>query len=216
MRILIADDQELVREGVRVLIEREQPGWKISGEAANGKDAIDLARKLKPDAIILDLKLPGIDGLEAVRQIRQAVPETEILVLSALESEELIAQIFESGAKGYVRKAEAGRWLVPALRSLQKHKTFLTKEVSAALLSRFLTPDPGAGKNSGFTERLTRREREIVRLLAEGKSNKEVAQALGISVRTGETHRAAVMRKLRLKSLADVVRYAIRNGIVSA
>jgi DNA-binding NarL/FixJ family response regulator len=215
MRILIADDQEIVREGVRVLVERE-PGWKISGEAANGRDVIDLARKLKPDAIILDLKLPASDGLEAVRQIRRAVPETEILVLSALESEDLIEQVFESGAKGYVRKAEAGRWLIPALRSLQKHKTFLTTEVSTALLSRFLTPGPGTEKNSGFTERLTMREREIVRLLAEGKSNKEVAQALGISVRTGETHRAAVMRKLRLKSLADVVRYAIRNGIVSA
>jgi DNA-binding NarL/FixJ family response regulator len=214
MRILIADDQEIVREGVRVLVERE-PGWKISGQAANGRDAIDLARKLKPDAVILDLKLPEIDGLEAVRQIKRAVPETEILVLSELESEDLIEQVFESGAKGYVRKAEAGRWLIPALRSLQKHKTFLTTEVSASLLSRFLTPG-AAGNNSGFTERLTMREREIVRLLAEGKSNKEVAFALGISVRTGETHRAAVMRKLRLKSLADVVRYAIRNGIVSA
>lgn len=215
MRILIADDHEIVREGVRVMVERE-PGWEVCGVAENGREAVDLARKLKPDAMILDLKLAEVDGLEAVKQIKQAVPETEILVLSALESEDLIEQAFESGAKSYVRKAEAGRFLVPALKSLQNHKTFLTDGVSAVLLSRFLTPGAGTKKNSRVSERLTAREREIVRLVAEGKSNRETALALGISVRTSETHRAAVMRKLRLNSLADVVRYAIRSGIVDA
>lgn len=215
MRILIADDQEIVREGVRVMVERE-PGWEVCGVAENGRNAIDLAKKLKPDAMILDLKLAEFDGLEGVRQIRQAVPETEILVLSALESEDLIEQAFESGAKGYLQKAQAGRWLVPALRSLGNHKTFLTDEVSAMLLSRFLAPSAGTEKISRVSERLTAREREIVRLVAEGKSNRETALALGISIRTSESHRAAAMRKLRLKSLADVIRYAIRNGIVDA
>ncbi len=215
MRILIADDHEIVREGVRVIVERES-GWAVCGMAENGREAVDLAKELKPDAIVLDLKMAELDGLEAVKQIKRAVPETEILVLSAHESEDLVEQIFESGAKSYVRKAEAGHLLVPALKSLQNHKTFLTDEVSAVLFSRFLTNGTGRKKNSRVTEKLTAREREIVRLLAEGKSNRETALALGISIRTSETHRAAVMRKLRLNSLADVVRYAIRNGIVDA
>lgn len=215
MRILIADDHEIVREGLRVIIERER-GWKVCGVAENGREAVDLAQELKPDAIILDLKMPKLDGLEAVKQIKRAIPETEILVVSAIASEDLIEQVFESGAKGYVRKEEAGRLLVSALKSLQDHKTFLTDDVSALLFSRLLTSGPGKRKNPAASEKLTAREREIVRLLAEGKSNKEIASTLGISIRTGETHRAAVMRKLRLKSTADVVRYAIRNGIIDA
>ena len=213
MRILIADDHEIVREGVRVMVERE-PGWEVCGVAENGREAVDLAKKLKPDAMILDLKMPELDGLEAVKQIKRAVPETEILVLSALESEDLIEQAFESGAKSYVRKAEAGRFLVPALKSLQNHKTFLTDEASAILFSPLLTNGEGKRKKSRVSKKLTALERKIVRLLAEGKSNKEVAEALGRSIRTAENHRATVMRKLGVDSFADLVRYAIRNGIV--
>ena len=213
MRILIADDREIVREGLRVMVERER-GWEVCGVAENGREAVDLAQKLKPDAIILDLKVPELAGLEAMKQIKRAIPETEILVLSGRESEDLIEQVFEAGAKAYLRKAEAGRLLVPALKSLQDHKTFLPNEVSAPLFSRLLTSGPGKRKNPSANEKLTERETEIVRLLAEGKSNKEIASALGISIRTGETHRAAVMRKLRLNALADVVRYAIRNGMI--
>lgn len=209
MRILIAEDDQIVREGLRVMVERE-PGWEVCGVAENGGEALGLARELKPDASILGLKLK-LDGVDVVQQIKQVSPETEILVLGRNESEELIEQFFESGAKGYVRKAEAGRLLVPALKSLENHKTFLPDDLSAPLFSRLLTNGPGK-----TNERLTPREREIVRLLAEGKSNKEIASALGISIRTGETHRAAVMRKLRLNSLAGVVRYAIRNGIIDS
>lgn len=215
MRILIADDHEIVRDGLRVMVDREQ-GWEVCGVAENGREAVDLAQKLKPDAIILSLKMPKLDGLEAVKQIKRAIPETEILMLSANESEDLIEQVFESGAKAYVRKEDAGRLLVPALKSLQNHKPFLTDEVSALLFSRILTSGPGKRNIPSANEKLTPREREIVRLLAEGKSNKEIASALGISIRTGETHRASVMRKLRLNALADVVRYAIRNGLAAA
>jgi DNA-binding NarL/FixJ family response regulator len=215
MPILIADAQEIEREGIRAMVERETD-WEVCGVAENGPAAVARATELKPDAIILDLKIPGLDGLEAVKRIKRAVPKTEILVLSAHESEDLIEQIFESGAKGCVRKAGAGRWLVPALRSLQVHQPFLTDETSAMLFSRFLNTDAGRKKNPDSKARFTAREREIVRLFAEGKSNKESAVALGISVRTSESHRAAVMRKLRLRSLADVVRYAIRNDIVDA
>lgn len=214
-RILIVDDHEIVREGVRVIIERE-PGWKVCGVAENGRAAVDLVLKLKPDAIVLDLKMSDLDGIEAMKQIKRAVPETEILVLSAHESEELIEQVFEAGAKSFVRKADADRFLVPALKSILDHKTFLTEGVSAMLLSRVFNVGTGRTKRSRAMEKLTAREREIVRLLAEGKSNREIALALDISVRTGETHRAAVMRKLGLRSLADVVRYAVRNGIVDA
>jgi two-component system response regulator NreC len=214
-RILIADDHEIVREGVRVIIERE-PGWEVCGVAENGRAAVDLVLKLKPDAIVLDLKMPDLDGIEAIKQIKRAVPETEILVLSAYESEELIDQVFESGAKSFVRKADAGRFLVPALKSILDHKTFLTEEVSALILSRVFNVGTGRKKRSRAMEKLTAREREIVRLLAEGKSNREIALALDISVRTGEAHRATIMWKLGLRSLAEVVRYAIRNGIVDA
>lgn len=215
MRILIADDDQIVREGARVLIERE-PGWEVCGETEDEKEALDLATKLKPDAIILDLKIPEREGLETVKQIRRTIPETEVLVLSARESEELIERVFESGAKGYVRKGEAGRLLVPALKSLQNHKAFLSDDVSAVLFSRFLTTGAKKKKEPRASEKLSARESEIVRHLATGKSNKEIALALGISVRTCETHRAAVMRKLQLSSLADVVRYAIRKGIIDA
>lgn len=215
MRILIADNHEIVREGLRVMVERERD-WEVCGVAENGREAVDLAQKLKPDAIILDLKMPELAGLEAMKQIKRAIPETEILVLSGSESQDLIEQVFEAGARAYVRKAEAGRLLVPALKSLQNHKTFLPNEVSSPLFSRLLASGPGKRKNPSANEKLTEREREIVRLLAEGKNNKEIASALGISIRTAETHRAAVMRKLRVKALAGLVRYAIRNGMIDA
>ena len=215
MRIQVADDQEIVREGVRAVVERQR-GWEVCGQARSGKESVKLARKLKPDAVLLDMKMREIDGLAAVKQIKRAVPKTEILVLGTHESEDLIQQVFEAGAKSYVRKAEAGRLLVPALKSLQNHKTFLTDEVSAVLFSRFLAGGGRKKNDSRASEKLTARQREIVRLLAAGKTNKEVALALGISIRTCEAHRAAVMRNLRLHSLAEIVRYAIRNGIVDA
>ena len=214
LRILIADDHEVVREGARALIEHE-PDWEVCGVAANGREAVALATELKPDVVIVDMTMPELDGVQVVRQIKRALPQTEMLVFSAHESESVIAEVFAAGAKSYIRKADAGRHLISALRSLQQHKPYFTDEVSEVLFARFLT---GIGKKQdpAASEKLSTREREIIRLLAEGKTNKENARALGIRIRTIETHRATVMRKLRLDSLADLVRYAIRNGIVEA
>ena len=212
LRILIADDHEVVREGARALIE-SQSDWEVCGIATNGREAIERAQELTPDVIVLDMTMPELNGLDAIRQIKRAVPTAEIVIFSAHRSEEIVQQVFDAGAKSYIRKADAGRYLLEAIRSLANHKPFFTPEVSEILFAKFLRADATKRQATG-DQKLTIREREIVRLLAEGSSNKEVATALGISIRTAETHRATLMRKIASDSLADVVRYAIRNHII--
>jgi two-component system response regulator NreC len=163
----------------------------------------------------LDMTMPELDGLQALRQIKQALPNTEIMIFSAHHSEEVIEQLFDAGAKSYIQKSDAGRHLVAAIKSLAEHKPFFTPEISQILFAKFFSAD-ARKKQSGPEHSLTEREREIVRLLAEGHSNKEVASSLGISIRTAETHRATLMRKLDINSLAALVRYAIRNNIIEA
>ncbi len=212
LRILIADDHEVVRQGTRVLIERE-PGWEICGVAANGRDAVAMAESLQPDVVVLDMSLPGLNGLEATRQIRRRCPRTEVLLFSAHSTDDLLRRVFEAGAKSYILKSDAGRHLVDAIRALGRHKTFFTEDASRVVFARFNGPRPPAENGH---ESLSSRERELLQLLAEGKSNKEAAADLGISPRTAEVHRAALMRKLDVESLAGLVRYAVRNGIISA
>ena len=206
LRILVADDHDVVREGVRLLIERE-PGWEVCGVAANGREAIEQAVALQPDVVVLDLRMPELDGLGAVRELKKRAPEAELVIFSGEHSERLIGQLFEAGARSFIRKVDASKLLVQAIQSAAQHKPFFTPEVSAVLFSRFMDGDRESGT-------LTTREREIIRLIAEGKSNKEAADVLGISIRTTEAHRAAIMRKLQLGSTADLVRYAIRNAMV--
>ena len=214
LRVLVADDHEVMRTGVRALIEQE-PGWQVCGTATNGQEAVDVARKLKPDVVILDMTMPELDGLEALREIKRALPNTEVVIFSAHYSEEVIAQLFEAGAKSYIQKSDAGRHLMTAIKSIAEHKPFFTSEISQILFAKFLSGS--AGKKQDAHERtVTSRERDVVRLLAGGNSNKEVANCLGISIRTAETHRATLMRKLGLESLAALVRYAIRNNIIDA
>jgi two-component system response regulator NreC len=214
LRVLVADDHEVMRTGVRALIEQE-PGWQVCGTATNGQEAVDVARKLKPDVVILDMTMPELDGLEALREIKRALPNTEVVIFSAHHSEEVIGQLFEAGAKSYVQKSDASRHLVAAIKSLAEHKPFFTSDISQILFAKFLSGS--AGKKQDAHERtVTSRERDVVRLLAGGNSNKEVANRLGISIRTAETHRATLMRKLGLESLAALVRYAIRNNIIDA
>ncbi len=204
LRILIADDHEVMREGVRALIERE-PGWQVCATAANGTEAVALARKSKPDVVVLDMAMPELDGLEALRQIKRASPNTEVVVFSAHHSEDVIKQLFAAGAKSYIQKSDSGSYLITAIRSLAEHRPFFTPEISEVLFAKF---------SSHGSQELTTREREIARLLAGGSSNKQIAHTLGISVRTAETHRATLMHKLGVDSLAGLVRYAIRNNIV--
>ncbi|MBV9658607.1 MAG: response regulator transcription factor [Verrucomicrobia bacterium] len=219
MRILIADDHEVVREGARMLIERE-PGWEVCGVAENGRDAVTLAAKLQPDVVVLDLSMPELNGLDAALQIKRQLAQTEVLIFTGQETDELVRKVFEAGAKSFILKSEASRHLVEAIRSLCQHKPFFTTTVSAVLFARFLERCHGGSSQSDSDEqtadRLSPREREIVQLLAEGRSNKDVANMLGISLRTAETHRATILRKLRLDSFAGLVRYAIRNKIIEA
>lgn len=211
IRILIADDHDIVRAGIRLLIERES-GWAVCGEAADGREAVALAEKFRPDVAVLDLTMPEMNGLEAARQINRRLPEVEVVMLTAHESDDLVHQVFDVGARSYILKTEAVKHLVPAVRSACAHKPFFTSKVSEIVFARYLHRGEANKKSAS----LTPRERELVQLLVEGKSNKEAAGTLGISVKTVETHRAAVMHKLALRSVSDLVRYAIRNRIIEA
>jgi DNA-binding NarL/FixJ family response regulator len=211
VRILIADDHELVRRGLAAELS-QMPRWQVAAEAANGQQAVALAARLKPDLIVLDLSMPELNGLAATRRILQADPAARILILTAHESEQLVREVLSAGALGYVLKSDAGRVLVTALQSLLDGAPFFTSKVARAVLEGYLrSPAP---ETSGGASVLSAREQEIVQLLAEGKSNKEVARALGISVKTAETHRSNIMRKTGFGSLAELVRFAVRNKII--
>jgi DNA-binding NarL/FixJ family response regulator len=212
LQILIVDDHAVVRRGVRSLLEA-QPDWEIAGEATTGREAVELAKQLQPDIVVMDLSLPELSGLDATRHILKESPRSEIVVLTMHHSEELAREALQAGARGYVLKSDADESLVAAIESLRQHKPFLTSTVTEFVLDdykrRAETDEPGASHAT-----VTPREREIVQSLAEGMSNKEAASQLGISVKTIEAHRANIMRKLRLRSVSDLVRYAIRNKIV--
>src|ERR1700730_10349575 len=209
IRILIADDHDVVRAGVRLLIETES-GWEVCGEAADGREAVALAEKFQPDVVVLDLTMPELNGLEAARQIKRRLPEVEVVMLTAHDNEDLVHQVFEVGARSYILKTEAAKHLIPAVRSAYEHKPFFTTKVSEIVFARYHGRGDANPKNSS----LTPRERELLQLLAEGKSNKEAAGTFGISVKTVESHRAALMQKLTLRSVSDLVRYAVRNKII--
>jgi DNA-binding NarL/FixJ family response regulator len=215
IRILIADDHDVMRDGTRSLIER-QPGWEVCGLAATGREAVAQAIELQPDIVIMDMSMPDLNGLDAAIQIKRHLPRTEILMFTAHETEELVREVFEAGAKSFIYKSDAHEFLVDAIQSLSQHKPFFTSKVSEILFADLLNRSEGSSHRSEPGQRLTGREREIVQLVAEGQSNKEVADKLGISVRTAETHRAHILRKLNLDSVAGLVRYAIRNKMIEA
>jgi len=214
LRVLIADDHEVVRRGLRALIDGH-PGWETCGEAATGREAVEKSGELKPDVIVMDITMPGLNGLDATRQVLKAVPNTQVLILTVHASEQLVRDVLAAGARGYVLKSDAGRDLVAAIDALAHHKPFFTPTLAEMVLRGQGRPLK-AGEGSITTQSpLSSREREILQLLAEGKSNKEVATALNISVKTVETHRAKIMQKLDLHSITDLVHYAIRNNLVA-
>jgi DNA-binding NarL/FixJ family response regulator len=206
--ILVADDHELLREGIKSRLER-QPGWTVGGEASNGREAVEMALRLKPDVAILDIGMSELNGIEAAAQIRKQCPSTEILILTLQDSEEQVRAALAAGARGFILKTDAARMLVSAVEALLEHRPFFTGKVTGLVLTGYLQGCPDA-----VMPGLTPREREIVQLLAEAKTSKEVAQRLGVSVKTVDAHRANILRKLDLHSVAELVRYAIRNKII--
>ena len=214
LRILIADDHEVVRHGLRALLEARE-GWEICGEGVDGRDAVAKAAQLKPDLVILDIGMPNLNGLDAARQILRAEPRTTVLILTIDESEQVMREVLNAGARGFLLKSDAARDLVAAVEALQRHRTFFTSKVAEIVLDGYLSGrDPSPALPEISQDRLTAREREVVQLLAEGKTTKEVACVLGMSVKTAETHRSNIMRKLNFHSVSQVVLYAVRNNIV--
>ena len=213
-RILLVDDHQVVRRGVAGLIVDASADWEVCGEAATGIEAVAAAATLKPDIVVMDISMPDMNGLEATREILKSNPGIEILILSMHESDQMVYDVLGAGARGYMLKRDAGNNLIAALEALRQHKVFFTSQVSEVVLSGFLGRTGATPPRDGPSSRLSTRELQIVKLAAESKSNKEIAFILHISVKTVESHRANVMEKLGLHSVAEVVRYAIRNNIV--
>jgi DNA-binding NarL/FixJ family response regulator len=213
-RILLADDHEVVRKGLCALL-RAQPDWEICGEASDGREAVEKTLKLKPEVVILDIGMPNLNGLEATRQILKAYPQVKVLILTLHDSDQVVQDVLNAGARGFLLKTDAARDLVAAVEALRRDKIYFTPKVASMVLEGYLRRDAAETRQQPPNRgRLTPREREIVQLLAEGKSSKEVAVALGLSLKTAETHRSNIMRKLELHSVSDLVLYAVRNNIV--
>jgi DNA-binding NarL/FixJ family response regulator len=213
VRILVADDHEIVRQGLRALIET-RAGFVVCGEAANGREAIDRTAALKPDVLVLDIAMPELNGLEAARRIPAVSPRTQILVLSTHHDDALVHEIVTAGVRGYVLKSDAARDLVTAIESLGSGRPFFSAQIADVVVEGFVGRGRLLPGDGGAAARLTSREREVLQLLAEGRSTKEVAASLDIGIKTAETHRANLMKKLDLQTIAELVRYAVRNHIV--
>jgi len=213
LRIFVADDHEVVRRGIGALLA-SHAGWDVCGEAGNGHEAVDNVAHLKPDIVILDICMPGLNGLEATRQILQSDPDQKVAILSITDSEQMIQEALKAGAKAYILKSDGAKDLMVAIEALQQNRTYFNSRIGQIVLNGFLNTGKLLSKRASILPDLTAREREIVQLLAEGKSTKEVAVTLGVSVKTAETHRSNLMRKLGLHCLSELVLYAVRNNIV--
>jgi DNA-binding NarL/FixJ family response regulator len=207
-RILIADDHEVVRSGLRAILEAHE-GWQVVAEANDGKEAVAKAIETTPDVAIIDYSLPMLNGVEAPREICARVPSVEILIFTMHDTDVLVGELLEAGARAYLLKSDAKQYLIAAVESLAAHKPFFTGRISEQLLDSFL-----AKRRDHADTPLSPRERIVVQMIAEGRSNREMSELLSLSVKTIETHRAAAMRKLNLTSTAAIVRYAIRNKLV--
>lgn len=213
LRILIADDHEVVRHGIRVLLE-SHPAWQVCGEATDGRQAVEMEKQLKPDLVILDIGMPNLNGLDASRQILARNSRQRILILTIYETEQVVKAVLEAGARGFVLKSDAAHDLIAAVEALRENRTFFTSRVAEMVLKGYLKPEEKQADSEVTRPGLTAREREVVQLLAEGKSTKEVASILSLSVKTAETHRSNIMSKLNFHSVSELVLYAVRNNIV--
>ena len=214
LRILLADDHEIVRRGLCSLLQKRE-GWEVCGEASNGREALELAVRLKPDVVILDIGMPSLNGLATTRQLLQLDPNFKIIILTITDSDQVIREALDAGARGFVLKSDAARDLVSAVEAIQSKRMFFTPRVNDLVLAGFLEKGHAVSRNEAPNlPTLTAREREITQLLAEGKSSKEVACLLNLSTKTVETHRSNIMRKLSVHSIRDLVVYAIKNNII--
>src|SRR5256714_10952006 len=213
LRIFVADDHEIVRRGLCALLTSHS-GWEICGEAGDGRKAVEKVARLKPDIVILDIGMPSLNGLDAARQILHNEPRQKIAILSVMDSEQVIHEALKAGAGAYISKADGARDLIGAIEALQQNETYFNSRIGQIVLNGFLNPGKIPPRRSSGLADLTAREREIAQLVAEGKSTKEVAVTLGVSVKTAETHRSNLMRKLGLHCVSELVLYAVRNNIV--
>ncbi len=213
IRVLLADDHKLMRSGLRLLVE-QQPEFRVVGEAGDGRQAVALAVELKPDVAVLDIGMPELNGIEAARQITEQLPETAVVMLSMHSDESYVLRALKAGARGYLLKDSAEADLVQAIVAVREGKSFFSPAVSQVLLEDYLRKLRKTGAEDSY-ELLSPREREILQLVAEGKSSKDVANLLNLSVYTVETHRANLMKKLNLKSMPELILYAVRKGVIS-
>ncbi len=214
VRILLADDHEIVRRGLSALLQKHE-GWEVCGEARDGREALEMAKQLKPDVVIVDIGMPYLNGLDATRQLMQLDPQFKVIILTITDSDQVIREALDAGARGFVLKSDAARDLVSAVEALQGKRMFFTPRVNDLVLAGFLDKGHHASRDQPpHLPTLTVREREVTQLLAEGKSSKEVATLLNLSTKTVETHRSNIMRKLSLHSIRDLVVYAIKNNII--
>ena len=212
LRILIADDHEIVRRGLKALLS-SRPDWIVCAEASTGREAVAMAEQHRPDIVVMDISMPGLNGLEATRKIRKVLPKAQVVILSIHYSDQLVREVLDSGARAYVLKSDASRDLLSAVEAVTSNRPFFTAGAARILIDGFCNT-PSSPQPSLLRKSLSAREHEIVQLLAEGKSTKEVAVILGISVKTAETHRSNIMRKLEMHSVSELIRYAVRNNMI--
>jgi DNA-binding NarL/FixJ family response regulator len=213
LRILVADDHEIVRRGLCAILG-SHAGWEVCGEAVDGREAVEKTKQLRPDIVILDIGMPSLNGLDATRQILRNDPQQRVLILTITDAEQVIEEVLRAGARGFVLKADAAQDLTMAVGALQQGHTFFNSRAGEMVLNGFLGGNGQVAEKRAILPKLTTREREVVQLLAEGKSTKEVAVMLDLSVKTAETHRSNIMRKLGVHCLSELVLYAVRNRIV--
>ena len=211
--VLLVDDHTIFRQGLRRLLD-EEPRFKVVAEATDGRDALDMVKEHRPDVVLMDLTMPGLSGLEATRRVRKAHPEANVLILSVHGDEEYVARAFESGACGYILKDVRATDLFAAIEAAAEGRRYLSPVISDLIVNEYLKLRKDRSESESPFQVLTEREREILRLLTEGKSSKGIATELSVSPKTIETHRANIMRKLDIHNIADLVRYAISRGIV--